>query len=86
VRVSHPLFRAGGDLLYKEFTKAFAEMARAVKVGDGLDPANQMGPLANPRRIETMEAMVANATAKGARLLAGGTRIGRAVQFSLHEV
>jgi succinate-semialdehyde dehydrogenase / glutarate-semialdehyde dehydrogenase len=35
-----------------------------------------MGPLANHRRIETMEAMVADAVAKGARLLAGGNRIG----------
>jgi succinate-semialdehyde dehydrogenase/glutarate-semialdehyde dehydrogenase len=62
--------------IYGTFSEAFAEKARAVKVGDGLDPANHMGPLANHRRIETMEAMVADATAKGARLLAGGSRIG----------
>jgi succinate-semialdehyde dehydrogenase / glutarate-semialdehyde dehydrogenase len=64
------------EAIYRDFTNAFAERARSVKVGDGLDPANQMGPLANHRRIETMEAMVADATAKGARLLAGGSRIG----------
>jgi succinate-semialdehyde dehydrogenase/glutarate-semialdehyde dehydrogenase len=64
------------EAIYRDFTNAFAEKARTVKVGDGLDPANQMGPLANHRRIETMEAMVADATAKGARLLAGGSRIG----------
>src|SRR5260370_36370761 len=40
-----------------------------------------MGPLANHRRIETMEAMVADATAKGARLLAGGNRIGNRGYF-----
>ena len=62
--------------IYKPFAAAFAEKAKAVKVGDGLDPANHMGPLANHRRIETMDAMVADATAKGARLLAGGSRIG----------
>jgi len=62
--------------IYSAFTDAFAEKARAVKVGDGLDPANHMGPLANYRRIETMEAMVADAKAKGARVLAGGSRIG----------
>jgi succinate-semialdehyde dehydrogenase / glutarate-semialdehyde dehydrogenase len=56
-------------------------MARAVKVGDGLDPSNQMGPLANHRRIETMEALVADAAAKGARVLAGGTRIGNRGYF-----
>jgi succinate-semialdehyde dehydrogenase / glutarate-semialdehyde dehydrogenase len=64
------------EAIYRDFTNAFAERARSVKVGDGLDPANQMGPLANHRRIETMEAMVADATAKGAHLLAGGSRIG----------
>ncbi len=69
------------EAIYNEFTKAFAEKARGVKVGDGLDPSNQMGPLANHRRIETMEAMVADATAKGARLLAGGTRIGNRGYF-----
>ena len=64
------------EAIYEKFAAAFAEKARAIKVGDGMDPANQMGPLANHRRIETMEAMVADATAKGARLLAGGSRIG----------
>ena len=62
--------------IYERFATAFAEKAAALKVGDGLDPANQMGPLANHRRIETMEALVADAKAKGARLLAGGSRIG----------
>ena len=64
------------EAIYEKFAAAFAEKARAIKVGDGMDPANQMGPLANHRRIETMEMMVADATAKGARLLAGGSRIG----------
>jgi len=64
------------EAIYKDFTAAFAEKAHAVKVGDGLDPSNQMGPLANHRRIETLEAMVADARAKGARVLAGGSRIG----------
>jgi succinate-semialdehyde dehydrogenase/glutarate-semialdehyde dehydrogenase len=35
-----------------------------------------MGPLANHRRIETMEEMVTDARARGARILAGGSRIG----------
>jgi succinate-semialdehyde dehydrogenase / glutarate-semialdehyde dehydrogenase len=69
------------EAIYDRFTAAFAEKAREVKVGDGLDPANQMGPLANHRRIETMEAMVADAAAKGARLLAGGSRIGNRGYF-----
>jgi succinate-semialdehyde dehydrogenase/glutarate-semialdehyde dehydrogenase len=69
------------EAIYGEFTAAFAEKARAVTVGDGLDPSNQMGPLANHRRIETMEAFVADAKQKGARLLAGGNRIGNRGYF-----
>ena len=58
--------------LYNAFTKAFAERASAVTVGDGFDPSVQMGPLANHRRIEAMEMIVADAKAKGARILTGG--------------
>jgi succinate-semialdehyde dehydrogenase / glutarate-semialdehyde dehydrogenase len=69
------------EAIYEKFTDAFVEKAQQVKVGNGLDPANQMGPLANHRRIETMEEMVADANAKGARLLAGGSRIGNRGYF-----
>jgi len=64
------------EAIYERFANAFAEKAAAIKVGDGLDPGNQMGPLANHRRIEAMEMFVADAKAKGARVLAGGSRIG----------
>jgi succinate-semialdehyde dehydrogenase / glutarate-semialdehyde dehydrogenase len=47
-----------------------------LKVGNGLDPSTQLGPLANSRRIDAMEGLVADAKAKGARVLAGGQRIG----------
>ncbi len=61
---------------YPAFVAAFAEKARGIKVGDGLDESNQMGPLANHRRIEAMEMFVADAKDKGAKILAGGSRIG----------
>ena len=64
------------EAIYEKFATAFAEKANAVKIGDGLDPTIQMGPLANHRRIEAMEGFVADARAKGARVLAGGSRIG----------
>ena len=63
------------ESLFDAFAKAFADKALTVKVGDGFDPATQMGPLANHRRIDTLEALVADARAKGARLLAGGERL-----------
>jgi succinate-semialdehyde dehydrogenase / glutarate-semialdehyde dehydrogenase len=64
------------DRIYDRFVAAAGERAAALKIGDGLDPATQMGPLANPRRVEAMEALVADATARGARVVAGGTRLG----------
>jgi succinate-semialdehyde dehydrogenase/glutarate-semialdehyde dehydrogenase len=69
------------DKIYERFAEAFAEKASAIKVGDGLDPSNQMGPLANHRRLEAMEAFVGDAKAKGARVLAGGSRIGNRGYF-----
>jgi succinate-semialdehyde dehydrogenase/glutarate-semialdehyde dehydrogenase len=64
------------ETIFEPFTKAFAEKAASLKVGDGLDPANHMGPVANVRRLEAMESLVADAKSKGARVLTGGSRIG----------
>jgi succinate-semialdehyde dehydrogenase / glutarate-semialdehyde dehydrogenase len=67
--------------LYDVFCQAFAEKARTVTVGDGFDSHTQMGPLANHRRIEALEILVADARAKGARVLAGGERLGNRGYF-----
>jgi len=61
--------------LYESFAKAFVEKARSVKVGNGFDASTEMGPVANPRRIEALEMLVADAKAKGARVLTGGERL-----------
>lgn len=60
--------------IYDAFAKGFAERTEALKVGDGLASGIQMGPMANPRRPEAIEAMVEDARATGARVLAGGGR------------
>jgi len=67
--------------LYDAFCKAFVEKALTVTVGNGLDSQTEMGPLANHRRIEALEALVADAKAKGARVLAGGERLGNRGYF-----
>lgn len=61
---------------YDAFVERFAATASALKVGNGLAEGTQMGPLAHGRRIEAMERFVSDAVAKGARLAAGGRRIG----------
>jgi succinate-semialdehyde dehydrogenase/glutarate-semialdehyde dehydrogenase len=47
-----------------------------VKVGDGLDESSQMGPMANPRRPEAMRMFIDDAVKHGAKVRAGGERIG----------
>jgi succinate-semialdehyde dehydrogenase/glutarate-semialdehyde dehydrogenase len=59
---------------YESFAKAFAARAAQVRMGNGLDSSTEMGPVANHRRIAALDALVADAVAKGAKVLAGGTR------------
>ncbi len=72
------------EAIYNQFTHAFGEKAKQIKIGDGLDPASQMGPVANDRRLAAMETLIADAKAKGARVVAGGSRIGNRGYF--HEL
>ncbi|HEU0071450.1 MAG TPA: aldehyde dehydrogenase family protein, partial [Alphaproteobacteria bacterium] len=60
--------------IYEPFVQAFAEQARALKMGDGFNPDIDMGPLINEATVAKSEAHVADALAKGARLLCGGKR------------
>ena len=60
---------------FAAFRDSFVERARSVVVGNGMDAATEMGPLANHRRIEALETLVADARQKGAKILAGGDRI-----------
>jgi succinate-semialdehyde dehydrogenase/glutarate-semialdehyde dehydrogenase len=61
--------------VYDEFVEHFVTAARALKVGDGMQPGTQVGPLANARQLAKMEALVDDAVARGARVLSGGRRI-----------
>ncbi|MEM7747125.1 MAG: NAD-dependent succinate-semialdehyde dehydrogenase [Pseudomonadota bacterium] len=64
------------EKVYDNFVAKFTDIAKNMKVGDGLDPDSQMGPLANPRRINAMESIIADAQEKGAKVATGGSRIG----------
>ena len=61
---------------YDAFVDAFAEAARNLPVGNGLEPGIKMGPLANVRRLEAAQTLVADARERGARVVCGGERIG----------
>ncbi len=61
--------------IYQRFTERFTAAARALIVGDGVESDVQMGPLANSRRVDAMERMVADARDRGVKI-SGGTRRG----------
>lgn len=57
---------------YQAFVDQFVAATQALRIGDGLHPDTQVGPLANPRQLAKMEELVADAVEKGARILVGG--------------
>jgi succinate-semialdehyde dehydrogenase / glutarate-semialdehyde dehydrogenase len=64
------------ESVYRPFVEKFIAASKAMKVGDGLDKETRMGPLAHARRVEAMDAFVADAEKRGAKIETGGQRIG----------
>ncbi len=62
------------ESIYQRFVDGFAARTHGVTTGHGLDAESKMGPLANLRRPAAIEALVEDAAAKGARVMAGGKR------------
>ncbi|MCA0043361.1 NAD-dependent succinate-semialdehyde dehydrogenase [Celeribacter litoreus] len=69
------------ESVYSDFVSEFAARAQALKVGGGFEEGAEVGPLVNSRRIDTMERLVADATARGAKVLSGGARVGNSGCF-----
>jgi succinate-semialdehyde dehydrogenase/glutarate-semialdehyde dehydrogenase len=69
------------EAIHDRFVAKFRAVAASLKLGDGLDPATQMGPLANSRRIDAMESLVSDAQRAGARIELGGERKGERGYF-----
>jgi succinate-semialdehyde dehydrogenase/glutarate-semialdehyde dehydrogenase len=67
--------------IFEKFRDGFVERAKAIKVGNGLEDGTQMGPMANPRRPDTMERMIGDAVVRGGKLGTGGQRIGNQGYF-----
>jgi succinate-semialdehyde dehydrogenase / glutarate-semialdehyde dehydrogenase len=62
------------ESLFDAFVSKFAEGARALKLGAALDYSIDVGSLTSTRQMETVEAHVQDALAKGAKLHSGGRR------------
>ena len=61
--------------VYRTFLERFVARARALRVGDGLDPRSQMGPLVSESQLRTVMNYVEIGQKEGATLACGGHRL-----------
>jgi len=64
------------DGVYDSFVKKLADKSRTIKVGNGFEPGVNQGPLIDAQAMSKVEAHVADALAKGAKVLSGGSKLG----------
>ncbi|WP_377320463.1 aldehyde dehydrogenase family protein [Pimelobacter simplex] len=64
------------DRIFDEFTQGVAEVAAASKVGPGLDPTTEVGPLVSQTQLDRVLGYVDQGLRDGARALTGGRRHG----------
>jgi len=64
------------EKVYDRFMDRFLDKVKGIRVGNGLLPDTQMGPLAHSRRVLAMEAFIDDARSRGARIETGGHRLG----------
>ncbi len=62
--------------VYDAFVEKLAAKAAGIKVGNGFEAGIQQGPLIDEQGMTKVEAHVADAVAKGARVVVGGSRLG----------
>jgi acyl-CoA reductase-like NAD-dependent aldehyde dehydrogenase len=60
------------EKVYQRFVEQFVARAKALRVGDGLDPTTQMGPSVSQGQLETVMKYVEIGRGEGARLACGG--------------
>ena len=69
------------DSVYSEFECRFVEGMRSLRVGDPMDPATDVGPMATPQIAGELDQQVREAVSAGARALTGGKRLAQAGNF-----
>src|SRR6202011_449017 len=61
--------------LYEEFLNACVEKTKKLRVGNGMDPQTDVGPMIHEQQLRVVESHVDDAKGRGARVLAGGSRL-----------
>ena len=67
--------------VYDRFLKRFTDFANNIKLGDGLQDGVTMGPMANSRRLDSLESFVNDAKNRGGKIVTGGKRRGNQGYF-----
>ena len=65
------------NAVLEPFLQRLTERLKGVVMGDPLDPATNIGPMASARQLEIVEGYIAKGVAEGARLVTGGQRVDR---------
>ena len=63
------------ERIYDRFIEQMTAAAERIKVGAGMEADTSMGPLANARRVQSMERLMQDAREHGATITTGGNRI-----------
>lgn len=61
--------------VYDEFTERVGTFGKGLRVGNGLDPETQIGPLVSEQQLERVTGYLSVGKQEGARALAGGERL-----------
>lgn len=69
------------EQMYKPMLEKMGELAKQVKVGDGLQPGVQLGPINNKPQFERVTELVEDAKKHGAKIVTGGERLGKEGYF-----
>ncbi len=62
--------------IHDEFVERLAAFSKTLKVGNGMDPETQLGPLVSSRQLSTVSGYFDLARAEGAQIVSGGERLG----------
>jgi len=69
--------------LYKKFVKRYVQRVKALKIGSGLEPRVELGPVNNEYQLRKVRSLVSRSLESGGKLEAGGRRLPGSMRYGL---